>query len=62
MVGGESSNQAMSIISHVWGQPRVHVTSSIIGIIASLGQVAIVAQPVVIISPTNINVVPPHLV
>ena len=60
MVADQSSNQAMSVNSHARGKPQARVTSSVSGIIASLGQVAAVTQPTVVIPPTNTNVIPPH--
>ena len=59
MVGGKSTNQVMSAHSNFGGQPPTRVTSSISGIIASSGQVAAIAQPIVVIPPTNMNFVPP---
>ena len=59
MVGGKSTNQVMSTNSNDGGKPPSRVTSSVSGIITSLGQVAAVAQLAVVIPPTNTNVVPP---
>ena len=59
MVGGKSTNQVMSTHYNARGKPPVQVTSSVSGIIASLGQVAVVSQPAIVIPPTNTNVVPP---
>ena len=58
MVVGKSTNQVMSAHSNIGGQPPMQVTSSISVIISSSGQVAAVAQPTVVIPPTNTNVVP----
>ena len=44
MVGGKSTNQVMSANSNTGGQPPMCVTSSVSGIIAISGQVAVVAQ------------------
>ena len=59
MVGGKSTNQVMSAHYNIEGQPLVRVMSSVSGIISSSGQVAAVAQPAVVIPPTNTHVVSP---
>ena len=58
MVGGKYTNRVMSAHSNTGGQPPVQVTSSVSGIISSSGQVAAVAQPTVVIPPTNTNFIP----
>ena len=59
VVGGKSSNQAMSVNSHAGGQPPTQITLPVSETLPSSGQVAAVAQPTVVIPPTNTNVVPP---
>ena len=61
MVGGESSNQVVLVNSHAGGKPMMRVTLPISGIMSSSGQVVAVAQPVVVIPPTNTHVVPPPI-
>ena len=60
MVGGKSSNQAMLVNSHIGGQPLVRVTLPISGTMSSSGQVALIAQPTMVMPPTNTYLVPPQ--
>ena len=60
MVGGQSITQVISTNSNTRGKPPAQVMSSVSEIIASLGQVATIAQLAVIIPSTNTNVFPPH--
>ena len=55
-------NPQIKLCQHILtpgGKPPARVTSSVSGIIASSGKVASIAQPVVVIPPTNTNVIPP---
>ena len=59
IVGGESSNQAMSVKSHIGEKPPAQVMSYVSGTMSSLGQVVAIAQPIVVIPTTNTNAFPP---